>query len=176
MQMQILQMQKMQKLFCINTKNNAKTRENTRTRSRAENGRKSAKKRQKNGKNATTASGANDEQIRINGINARRKLLLYIDLVQVYNLQLQKMQMQILHSFALSYYANADFATRLHYVYVFVYVYVYDLKRVAHKCARGRSRRPVPQQSTARHYRQDFLKHKYFFIFALDNSANCLYI
>ena len=75
MQMQILQMQKMQKLFCINTKNNAKTRENTRTRSRAENGRKSAKKRQKNGKHATTASGANDEQIRINGINARRKLL-----------------------------------------------------------------------------------------------------
>ena len=152
--MQILQMQKMQKLFCINTKNNAKTRENTRTRSRAENGRKSAKNQQKNGKNATTASGANDEQISINGINTRRKLLLYIDLVQVYYLQLQKMQMQILHSFALSYYANADFATRLHYVY--------DLKRVAHKCARGRSRRPVPQQSTARHYRQDFLKHKYF--------------
>lgn len=44
MQLQILQMQKMQKLFCINTKNNAKTHENTRTRSRAENGRKSAKK------------------------------------------------------------------------------------------------------------------------------------
>ena len=126
MQMQILQMQKMQKLFCINTKNNAKTRENTRTRSRAENGRKSAKKRQKNGKNATTSSGANDKQTRINGINARRKLLLYIDLVQMYNLQLQKMQMQILHSFALSYYANADFATRLHYVYEFVFVYVFD--------------------------------------------------
>lgn len=100
MQMQILQMQKIQKLFCINTKNNTKTRENTRTRSRAENGRESAKKRQKNGKNATTSSGANDKQTRINGINARRKLLLYIDLVQMYNLQLQKMQMQILHSFA----------------------------------------------------------------------------
>ena len=71
--------------------------------------------------------------------------------------------MQILHSFALSYYANADFATRLHYVYVFVYVY--DLKRVAHKCARGRSRRHVPQQSAVRHYRQGFLKHKYFFYF-----------
>ena len=103
-----------------------KQRENTRTRKRAENGRKSAKKRQKNGKNATTASGANDEQIRINGINTRRKLLLYIDLVQLYYLQLQKMQMQILHSFALSYYANADFATRLHYVYEFVFVYVFD--------------------------------------------------
>ena len=44
----------------------------------------------------------------------------------MYNLQLQKMQMQILHSFALSYYANADFATRLHYVYEFVFVYVFD--------------------------------------------------
>ena len=80
----------------------AKTRKNTRTHSRAENGRKSVKKWQKNGKNATTASGANDEQIRINGINAHHKLLLYIDLVQVYNFQLQKMQMQILHRFALS--------------------------------------------------------------------------
>ena len=57
-----------------------------RTRPRAENGRKSAKKQQKNGKNATTASGANDEQIRFNGINARSKLLLYIDLLQAYNL------------------------------------------------------------------------------------------
>ena len=57
---------------------------------------------------------------------------------------MQKMQMHILHRFALSYYAIADFATRLHYVYefVYVYVYVYDLKRVAHKCARGRSRLP----------------------------------
>ena len=36
--------------------------------------------------------------------------------------------MQILHSFALSYYANADFATCLHYVYdyVFVFDYVFD--------------------------------------------------
>ena len=146
MQMQILQMQKMQKLFCINTKNNAKTRENTRTRSRAENGRESAKKRQKNGKNATTSSGANDEQIRINGTNARCMLLLYIDLLQMYNLQLQKMQMQILHSFALSYYANADFATRLHYVYVFVYVYVYDLKRESATRAR-RTSRPLPSKA-----------------------------
>ena len=67
MQLQILQMQKMQKLFCINTKNTQKQRKNTRTRSRAENRRKSVKKWQKNGKNATTDSGANDEQIRING-------------------------------------------------------------------------------------------------------------
>ena len=140
MQMQILQMQKMQKIILHK---HEKQRENTRTR-REKTGEKTAEKREKR-----DASGANDEQIRINGINARRKLLLYIDLVQVYNLQMQKMQMQILHSFALSYYANADFATRLHYVYVFVYVYVYDLKRVAHKCARGRSRRPVPQQSSA---------------------------
>lgn len=157
MQMQILQMQKMQKLFCINTKNNAKTRENTRTRSRAENGRKSAKKWQKNGKNATTASGANDEQIRINGTNARRKLLLYIDLVQVYNLQMQKMQMQILHSFALSYYANADFATRLHYVYVFVYVYVYDLKRESATRAR-RTSRPLPSRKDRRPLSAGFTK------------------
>ena len=28
--------------------------------------------------------------------------------------------------FALSYYANADFATCLHYVYEFVFVYVFD--------------------------------------------------
>ena len=105
-----------------------KQRKNTRKHTHAQQSRKrakSAKKRQKNGKNATTASGANDEQIRINGINTRRKLLLYIDLVQLYYLQLQKMQMQILHSFALSYYANADFATRLHYVYEFVFVYVF---------------------------------------------------
>ena len=131
-----------------------KQRKNTRNHTHAQQSRKRAKiseKWQKNGKNATTASGANDEQIRINGINAHRKLLLYIELVQEHNLQLQKMQLQILHSFALSYYANADFATRLHYVYVYVYVFVfvyvyvfvYDLKRVAHKCARGRSRRSV---------------------------------
>ena len=67
----------------------------------------------------------------------------------MYNLQLQKMQMQILQRFVLSYYANADFATRLHYVYVFVYVYVYDLKRVAHKCARGRSRHSVKKNTIA---------------------------
>ena len=69
---------------------------------------------------------------------------------------MQKMQMQILHRFALPYYANADFATRLHYVYVyeFVYVYVYDLKRVAHKCARGRSRLPVKKHN--RHLQKKF--------------------
>ena len=73
---------------------------------------------------------------------------------------MQKMQMQILHSFVLLCYAIADFATRLHYVYVFVYVYVYDLKRVAHKCARGKSRRPV--KNTIGNFKKKFI------IFTLD--------
>lgn len=65
-----------------------------------------------------TGSEANNEQIRIDDINLYRKLLLYIDLVQVYNLH-------FLHSFVFLCYANADFATRLHYVYEFVFVYVF---------------------------------------------------
>lgn len=42
--------------------------------------------------------------------------------------------MQILHSFTLSYYTNADFAPYLHYVYdydyVYVYVYVYEYSSI----------------------------------------------
>ena len=102
MQLQILQMQKIQKLFCINTKNNAKTHARAKEQKTGENQRK-------NGKNATTSSEANNEQIRIDDINLHRNLLLYIYLVQVYNLQCKKckcrfcivlycrvMQMQIL--------------------------------------------------------------------------------
>ena len=57
MQMQILQMQKMQKLFCINTKNNAK---HAKTRARAA-GQKTGENQRKNGKNATTESELNNE-------------------------------------------------------------------------------------------------------------------
>lgn len=126
--MQILQMQKMQKLFCINTKNNAKTRENTRPRSRAENGRKSVKKWQKNGKNATTASGANDEQIRTNGKNARRKLLLYIDLVQVYNLQCKKCKCRfciVLHCRIMQMQNLQPVCTMYMYLIMYLYMIMY---------------------------------------------------
>ena len=105
-----------------------KQRKNTRKHTHAQQSRKRARISEKTAekrKKRDDIQRANDEHTRINGINARRKLLLYIDLVQLYYLQLQKMQMQILHSFALSCYANADFATRLHYVYEFVFVYVF---------------------------------------------------
>lgn len=117
-------LQKMQKIFYINAKTTQKHAK-THARTAEQKTREYQRKNWKNGKNATTASGANDEQIITNGINAHRKLLLYIDLVQMYILQLQKMQMQILHSFALSYYANADFANVcIMYMYMYMYMYM----------------------------------------------------
>lgn len=61
--------------------------------------------------------------------------------------------------FALSLNANADFATRLHYVYDYVYVYVYDLKRESATRAR-RTSRPLPSRKDRRPLSAGFSKTK----------------
>lgn len=124
----------MQGCFCINAKNHAKT-------THARNARRTGRKRPE--------IGLKTAQTRRSKLPSSYEQVRFLFCKSLYNNSLCKCNFCIAYYanayFALSLNANADFATRLHYVYDYVFVYVYDLKRESATRAR-RTSRPLPSK------------------------------
>ena len=147
MQMHILQVRCYAKnaiLFCINTR---KPRRNDAHAQRVERRTKTLRNQTKNSPNANTRIKSNNEQKKLKHCNSLKhnnlsKCNFCIIIFANACFAMQKMQMQILHPICTMY--------MIMNMYMITVVYREG----------DTSPPPVPQQSTARHYRQDLRKHE----------------